>query len=59
MGFMVKAPVLAKDPTKKYPIIAVSAGLRWLTEVLAWKSRLGFCLLSSVVIAVTVFYKRA
>ena len=38
MGFMVKAPVLAKDPTKKYPIIAVSAGLRWLTEVLAWKS---------------------
>ena len=36
MEFMVKAPVLAKDPTKKYPIIAILAGLKWLTEVLAW-----------------------
>ena len=25
------------DPPGKNPIIAVSAGLRWLTEVLAWK----------------------
>jgi len=25
------------DPPGKYPIIAVSTGLRWLTEILAWK----------------------
>ena len=25
------------DPPENYPIIAVSADLRWLTEVLAWK----------------------
>ena len=39
---MVKAPVLAKDPTKKYPITAVSTGLRWLTEALAWEPGWGF-----------------
>ena len=25
------------DPPGKYPIIAVSTGLRWLTEILVWK----------------------
>ena len=25
------------DPPGKYPIIAVSTGLRWLIEILAWK----------------------
>jgi len=25
------------DPPGKYPIIAVSTCLRWLTEILAWK----------------------
>ena len=25
------------DPPENYPIIAVSADLKWLTEVLAWK----------------------
>ena len=25
------------DPPGKYPKIAVSTGLRWLTEILAWK----------------------
>ena len=25
------------DPTWKYPIIAVLAGIRWVTEILAWK----------------------
>ena len=30
------------DPPEKYPIIAVSAGLRWLTEVVTWKRGSGF-----------------
>ena len=29
--------MLALDPPGKYPLIAVSTGLRWLTEILAWK----------------------
>ena len=38
------------DPPEKYPIIAVSTGLRWLTEVPAWKR--GWHFVSSVAAAV-------
>ena len=38
------------DPPERYPIIAVSAGLRWLTEVPAWKR--GWDFVSGVATAV-------
>ena len=43
------------DPPGKYPIIAVSTGLRWLTEILVWKR--GWDFVSRV--AATVLYQKS